>query len=408
MNTSDSPAGAARWIHPRHRLSFILLSPLFAFISRLKYSVKVDRFTPEENGPYLILYNHQTPFDQFFLMMSFPFPVYYVATEDIFSKGWLSSALRFLVAPIPIRKQKTDLSALASIAQVAKEGGSIAIAPEGNRTFSGRTEHMSPAIAHLIRRLRLPVVLFRIEGGYGAHPRWSDSVRRGPVHAFPARVIHPEEYASLTGQALFDLIREGLSVREDSPGGPYVSSRKAEYLERMLYVCPFCGLSTFYSRGNMVSCLSCRRATEYLEDRQLRGLGFESPFAFVADWYDYQTRFVAELDLSAFLSAPMFEDRVQLYEVQEYRRKKRLQKDLRLRLFGDRLTLEDGSEIQDFPFQKITGMAVIGRNRLNFDFGKQTFQLRGNRRFNALKYVNIYYHSVNIAKGDPHGEFLGL
>ena len=404
----ESPAGNPSWVRPRHRYVFRLLSPVFALVTRLRYQVSAERFTPDGPGPYLILYNHQTPFDQFFLMMSFPFPVYYVATEDIFSKGWLSSVLRYLVAPIPIRKQKTDLAALSAIARVAREGGSIAIAPEGNRTFSGRTEHMSPAIALLARRLGLPVVLYRIEGGYGANPRWSDGVRRGPVRAFPARVISPEEIRKLSGEELFNLIREGLSVSEAAPGGPYVSDRRAEYLERMLYVCPFCGLSVFRSRGNEVECLSCRRKTEYREDRSLRGVGFDSPFSFAADWYDYQTRFVAGLDLSGYLSSPMFEDAARLFEVREFRKKILLERDQPLRLFGDRLTLGDGAGARGFPFREIGGMAVIGRNRLNFYVADRTFQLRGDRRFNALKYVNLYYHFVNTEKGDPHGEFLGL
>ena len=409
MRASDVPSRDSPWVRPRHRFVFRLLSPLLGLLTRLKYRVLVDRFVPDSPGPYLILYNHQTPFDQFFLMMSFPFPIYYVATEDIFSKGFLSSLLRYLVAPIPIRKMKTDLAALGAIARVAREGGSIAIAPEGNRTFSGRTEHMSPAIAHLVRRLRLPVVFFRIEGGYGACPRWSDVVRRGPVRAYPSRVLRPEEYATLSGGDLFDLIRQELSVSEAAPGGPYRSSRRAEYLERMLYVCPFCGLSVFRSSGNTVECLSCHRRTLYQEDRSLRGLGFDSPFAFAADWYDHQQRFVSSLDLSRDLSSPLFVDHpVRLYEVRELRRKVPLARGQTLRLFGDRLILGEDPDARAFPFREIQGMAVIGRNRLNFYLADQTFQLRGDRRFNALKFVHLYYHFVNVEKGDPHGEFLGL
>ena len=43
---------------------------------------------------YLILMNHQTAFDQFFVGMAFKGPVYYVASEDLFSNGWISSLLR--------------------------------------------------------------------------------------------------------------------------------------------------------------------------------------------------------------------------------------------------------------------------------------------------------------------------
>ena len=104
-------------------------------------------------------------------------PVYYMATEDIFSNGWISKVIKYLVAPIPIKKQTTDIRAILNCLKVAKEGGSICIAPEGNRTYSGRTEYMNPSIVSLARKLRMPILIYRIEGGYGSEPRWSDVVR---------------------------------------------------------------------------------------------------------------------------------------------------------------------------------------------------------------------------------------
>lgn len=106
-------------------------------------------------------------------------PVYYVASEDLFSNGFVSGLLRYAVAPIPIRKQTTDIRSVMNCIKVAKEGGTIAIAPEGNRTFSGRTEYIKPSIVGLVRVLKLPVAFIRIEGGYGVQPRWSDVVRKG-------------------------------------------------------------------------------------------------------------------------------------------------------------------------------------------------------------------------------------
>ena len=409
MNASGSSAEKQPWIRPRHQFFRSLLGPVLGLCSRLRYHVRIERFRDEGAEPVLILYNHQTPFDQFFIMSAFRHPVYYVATEDIFSKGMLSSALRFIAAPIPIRKQKTDLQALATISRVAREGGNIALAPEGNRTFSGKTEYMSPAVVHLIRRLRLPVLFFRIEGGYGVHPRWSDKVRRGSMHARPVRLISPEEYGKMSARELLDCIQEGLSVNEAVPGGRYVSRRKAEYLERMVYVCPFCGLSVFRSSGDETECLSCRRRVRYGEDKRLTGVGFDFPFSFANDWYEYQKRFVNRLDPGDWRDKPMFTDRVCLYEVFEFRRKELREKDISLRLYGDRIVFgEEGENPRICPYSEISGMAAIGRNRLNFYHGDQTFQVRGDCHFNALKYVNLDYRAINVIKGEPYGEFLGL
>jgi hypothetical protein len=46
--------------------------------------------------------------------------------------------------------------------RVAREGGTIALAPEGNRTYSGKTEYMNPAIAALARKLALPIALYSV------------------------------------------------------------------------------------------------------------------------------------------------------------------------------------------------------------------------------------------------------
>ena len=185
-----------KWLKFRHRAIRWVGLPFMNLYTRLRYRIRVQKH--KEKRPYFIMMNHQTAFDQFFVEMAFSGPVYYVASEDLFSKGWISSVIRYVVAPIPIKKQVTDVNAVMNCIRVAREGGTIAIAPEGNRTYSGRTEYMNPAIAPLAKKLKLPIALFRIEGGYGVHPRWSDVVRKGKMRAYVSRVIEPEEYAAMS------------------------------------------------------------------------------------------------------------------------------------------------------------------------------------------------------------------
>ena len=154
-----------RWCLERHkRVRKIFAFPIWA-LTHLRYPVQIEK-APDDSQA-LILFNHQTALDQFLVGLAFPQPVYYVASEDLFSIGPLARAMEYLVAPIPIKKQSTDIRAVKTCLRVAKEGGSIAIAPEGNRTYSGRLCYMNPAIGSLAKKLKLPVLLFRIEGGYG-------------------------------------------------------------------------------------------------------------------------------------------------------------------------------------------------------------------------------------------------
>ncbi|MBP3514414.1 MAG: 1-acyl-sn-glycerol-3-phosphate acyltransferase [Elusimicrobiaceae bacterium] len=377
--------------------------------SKWRYGLVVDKFKAQEKRPYLILLNHQTPFDQFFVGMSISGPVYYMASEDLFSNGWVSSLIRWLIAPIPIRKQTTDVTAVKTCLRVAKEGGTIAIAPEGNRTYSGKTEYMNPAIAPLAKKLGLPILLYRIEGGYGAEPRWSDCIRKGKVHAFVSRVLQPSDYAALTDYELYDIIKSELYVNEGVADGIFRSNKRAEYLERAVYVCPFCGLSRFESHGNAVTCLSCNRAIEYGEDKRLSGKGFDFPFRFMTEWYDYQADFINKTDVTQFTQTPLFTDTANVTEVILQKKKIPLLENAVLRLYGDRMTvLEDTDAPLVFPFDETSAVTVLGRNKLNVYFNGHVYQFKGGKRFNALKYVHIYHRYKNISKGDADGSFLGL
>lgn len=396
-----------KWIKKRHRFFTELARVFFWPIARRMYRAKPEKFKEQGDRAYLVLYNHQTPFDQFFVGMSFRGPVYYVATEDIFSLGFASSLLRFAVAPIPIVKSTTDLKAVKTCIRVAKEGGTIAIAPEGNRTYSGKTEYINPAIASLAKKLGLPIALYRIEGGYGVQPRWSDKRRKGEMRSYVSKMIEPEEAAAMTNDELMNAIREGLFINEGATGGAFRSDRKAEYLERAVYWCPYCGLSKFESGGNEIACCGCGRRIVYGEDKRLTGVGFDFPFGSVADWYDAQSDFVGKLDLSAYTDKPVFADTSDLYNVELGRRKKLIRKSVQVRLYGDRVEI-DADEPIVLRFSDLRAATVLGRNKLNLYAAERTYQLRGDKRFNALKYVNLCYSSKKIDRGDKDGKFLGL
>ena len=172
------------WIKFRHKIIRDLAYAVLVPYSKIKNGIKVEKFKDNPERQYLVVFNHQTAFDQFFVGMSFKKAVYFLASEDIFSNGWISALIRFLVAPIPIKKQTTDIGAVKNCLRVAKEGGTIALAPEGNRTYSGKTEYMNPSIASLAKMLKLPLAIYRIEGGYGVHPRCSDVVRKGKMRSY--------------------------------------------------------------------------------------------------------------------------------------------------------------------------------------------------------------------------------
>ena len=392
------------WTRLRHRMVVSLLQPTFGPYVRWKYGITIEPFKEEGTRPYLIVMNHQTGFDQFFVGLTFRQPVYYLATEDIFSLGWVSDLIRWLVAPIPIRKQTTDIQAVKNCIKVAREGGTICVAPEGNRTFHGRTVYMNPSIASLAKKLAMPIAVFRIEGGYGVQPRWSDVVRRGRMRSLVSRVIEPEEYQSLTNRELFDLIESSLAVDEACVSGEFRHKKNAEYLERAIYVCPFCGLSTFESHDDLITCQKCGRQIRHKPTKELEGVGFAFPHRFVADWYEAQKDFLNRTDLTALTESPIYRETVRLSRVHASRYKELLKKEATVCLYGDRITVDDAV----YPFAELGAVVVLGKNKLNLYTGSEILQLKGSKRFNALKYVNFFHRYKNMTQGEKHGQFLGL
>ena len=398
-----------KWIKTPHRVIQNMDYGIIGNYSSLKYGITVKKFKEQGDRPYLILFNHQTAFDQFFVGMAFRGPVYYVASEDLFSNGFVSKLLRWAVAPIPIRKQTTDLNAVMNCIRVAREGGTIAIAPEGNRTFSGETVYMSDAIAPLARKLKLPIALYRLEGGYGVQPRWSDVVRKGKMRGYVSKVIEPEDYARLSNEELFSLIRQELYVDESVADACFRSGKKAEYLERAMYVCPFCGLTTYESHGNEITCKTCGRTVTYGEDKSLKGVGFDFPFPFVKQWYQHQEAVVNALDVLSHTEVPLYTETAGLSEVIVYKNKKALAKNVTLQLYGDRLVLiPEQGEAQVYPFSEVNAITILGKNKLNIYHDKHIYQLKGDKRFNGLKYVNIFHRYRNTTKDGEQSTFLGL
>ena len=399
------------WIKKRHAIIGAVAGAILKPYVKHKYNIEIEKFKEQGDRQYLILSNHQTGFDQFFVSYAFNGPIYYVASEDIFSMGFVSDLLRFAVNPIPIKKQATDISAVLNCLRVAKEGGTIGIFPEGNRTYSGHTEYINPAIIMLAKKMSLPIVLFKIEGGYGVAPRWADAARKGKMRAYVSRVVEPEEYKMLSDDEFTKLINDELYVNEAKVDVEYKSNRLAEYLERAIYYCPKCGLSTFESHGDEMECKKCGMKVRYLPTKELQGVNYELPYRFIADWYDDQMKFVNKLNLLSLVSEPIYCEKGAIDEVIVYKNKQKISDDVEISLFGDRIDVSSEDANFVFPFDEIRAITVCGKNKLNLYFGNKVYQITGGERFNALKYVNLVFRYRNIKKaekGENYDEFLGL
>ena len=393
-----------KWLKRRHKIVVPFLRECFRPIALWMYHIKIEKFKQENGRQYLVLANHQTGFDQFFPSFAFKQHLYYVASEDIFSMGWLSKVIEWIAAPIPIKKQVTDIKAVMNCMRVAKEGGSIAIFPEGNRTFSGENVYINPAIGGLAKKLGLPIAFFKIEGGYGIQPRWSDVRRKGKMRAYVSSVLEPEEYKSWANEQMYQYICKQLYQNEANAEHSFFHKRSAEYIERVLYVCPQCGITHFESSGETFRCTCCGKTAKYLPTTEISG---EFPFRFLLDWYHYQENYINNLDTLTLTEQPIIEDTCSVYRVALYTKKQLLAENVKLALYGDRIELSGGMK-EVFPFDKVETVTILGKNKLDIYYADMVYQIQGDKRFNALKYLNLYHRFKNLTAEDKTGTFLGL
>jgi hypothetical protein len=160
-----------------------------------------------------------------------------------------------------------------------------------------------------------------------------------------------------------------------------------------------------------VRCLSCGRGGRYLESKELEGIEEKTSFRFLAHWYEYQENFVRALDLSPYEDAPMFTDgEVRLSRVIPYEKKVKLEKKAVVSLYGKSIAVKGKKEEYLFSFDEVSAVTVLGRNKANIYIDKDIYQLKGDKRFNALKYMHIYHCYKNSKEAEKNGKelFLGI
>lgn len=372
-----------RWTKPRHKAVFAFLRAVMTPFFKLKYNYRAIP-APKIDGPCLILNNHQATMDPFFVAASFKRPLYFFASDDLFNLK-VSPLIRWLVNPIPKSKSLSDLNAVRTALKVFREGGAVSIAPEGNRTLSGRLWEMNDSIAKLAKLSKVPVVIYNLFGGYGTDPRWGDGIRRGTKYEGRVkRIVYPDEYAKMSVGQLFEVIKSELAVNDVSSGERYKSRRRAEYIERALYMCPACGkVGTIYSHGTRFTCKSCGVSAEYTEDLRISPpvCGYER----IYDWYEWERGEIAE---KVHDGLKVEDDGILFRESVKFRKKVDLG-GRAVSIDRDNLYIT-GEKNYVYALKDIISVTAVGKRKLNFYCGGKTLQIKGGPRFCAVKYVHIF------------------
>lgn len=120
----------------------------------------------------------------------------YMARDSLFRfpvMGWLLRQL----GVVPLARERGDVAALRRGLQILKEGGLLAVFPEGTRSPDGTMREAKGGIGFLVAKAGVPVVPAHIRGSFDAWPKGRRMPRPRPIALTYGPAITPAEIAAL-------------------------------------------------------------------------------------------------------------------------------------------------------------------------------------------------------------------
>lgn len=134
-----------------------------------------------QEGPCIIVANHQSFLDPPLIGGIYETPVHFLARKTLFDPVFMKYTLPLCQA-IPIDQTKPDPGSILKVMRLLKEGGRIVIFPEGARSPDGEIHRAMPGIGLIIGKLAsVPVQPIRISGAFECLPIHSSRLRFRPI-----------------------------------------------------------------------------------------------------------------------------------------------------------------------------------------------------------------------------------
>lgn len=169
-----------------------------------------------EEGPAIIVANHQSFLDPPLVGSLYRNEVFFLARKTLFDAPILKQVLPFCNT-IGIDQNRPDPASIIQVLRTVKNGGRIIIFPEGSRCPDGEIHDAMPGIGLILSKLAsVPVQPVRIEGAFDCLPIHSSRLRFCPLTLSVGDPIQftPEELRAkgrdaqrAIGQKIMDSIR---------------------------------------------------------------------------------------------------------------------------------------------------------------------------------------------------------
>jgi 1-acyl-sn-glycerol-3-phosphate acyltransferase len=159
-----------------------------------------------ESGGLLLISNHLSFLDVFFLGIPLRRPLNYMARSTLFVP-----VLAFLMRSVggfPIQREGIGASGMKETLRRLRAGGIVTLFPEGTRSPDGELGPLKSGIAVLVTRAGVPVVPVGLAGLFEIWPRSRLLPLPHPIRIHYGAAIYPEDLAGMETQAITAMIRE--------------------------------------------------------------------------------------------------------------------------------------------------------------------------------------------------------
>ena len=148
-------------------------------------------------GPLLVVANHNTYFDPFWIAVRIYRATRFMAWDKIFKFPVAGALFRWLGA-FPVSLENPETSALKASVRILRQGEALMIFPEGGRSPDGNLLPFKEGAAHLALKFGVPVLPVVVHGG---HRVWGPKMslpmpRKVRVEYLP--VIRPDQFEKST------------------------------------------------------------------------------------------------------------------------------------------------------------------------------------------------------------------
>ena len=247
-----------------HWLWYISTRPfIWLYIDRIYHPKEVAGSARMPKPPFIMLSNHGTFFDPWLVGRYSMHPVFYMCNDDAWRAGKVTQTYLTSIGAYPKKKGGVDYRALKTTLRLLDSRAPVCIFPEGQTSWDGETQLIYRGLEKLIRKARVPVVLFNLCGNFLIKPWWARTRRSGRV-LIVRSVLDVDSISQMDDDGLFQAIKDGIyhnDIKDErNRQVKFTGERLAEGLERFVWICVHCGAEdTLITTDDEVACKTCGR-----------------------------------------------------------------------------------------------------------------------------------------------------